>query len=634
MSSSSRRRRINPLDSRKRCSRSAGRFQPWFAALAISQAQRQRQGWNEWAGTAAYAKIDATNYHIPTRALHESGTEIEKIAALPEALRLLLLEDVLSKPVDEPSEMAAMLERGDDKGAAKRRLAELAKHPEHATTFRALLSDPIPALAEDLKKSLSEKKRTFALLDAMRITGDWGLVARFRKEGLLVERVKPRGLEPIPRQPPRLPEPMSLGLPANTTIGRAGSHDVHAAWYYSRNELADSVLVGNGLIARARSGNLLRFDRRTLARTQRISALAITALGAGAGSDVWAGRSDGAVLAVNPIDLTVGEKFKVEGEPLWLATRRDARPGAAPLVLTRIAGTSRRQPPKFQLWNLENNEHHDLHFAGTTQFLDRAGRLWMGSDQGEWGGRLSYIDPWHWPQSGAATTVSEPKLHGIYGVGELPDGTVIAWGGMMHMGATSATIERVEGKGVKTIYSWDRLAEGTQPTEGPQSPITHIVAESPKRLLVFSFDGVFRTDLAFTHFDRASDLAALHYGNGRPDAMGVYPALLAVHPLGGAEGLILATHGDGYLLLSDGVVKARSPQEGSPLNEVQRIVSTRDGVLFIGDERSFPYRLTKDRWEPVQVWPPMPMDSYQRWSEYQVFVELRYRQRFPAYPFA
>ncbi len=84
----------------------------------------------------------------------------------------------------------------------------------------------------------------------------------------------------------------------------ASGLDAHYAYHYDRNALRDSRLAGDALIALTRSGNLLRFDAKTLTLTREwFGPVPATCLGRGENDAVLVGFEDGRVCRVDPATL-------------------------------------------------------------------------------------------------------------------------------------------------------------------------------------------------------------------------------------------------------------------------------------------------------------------------------------------
>ena len=195
--------------------------------------------------------------------------------------------------------------------------------------------------------------------------------------------------------------------------------------------------------------------------------------------------------------------------------------------------------------------------TATTFLLDRAGRLWLGADNGEWGGWVARIDlangDGRRDQASARPRARRyrNRWDGVYGFVERRDGQILAFGGTSHMGLNSGLITRVdqaEPRQAVRIRS-GRTTKPRQPDPGrPRLPITHVVEED-NGLLVLSYSDVFRVDSDFTSWKKAATLE-IAYRWGRPDAVGSYPSVRAVIRRARRGGSICSPPiGDGYVSL-------------------------------------------------------------------------------------
>ena len=130
-------------------------------------------------------------------------------------------------------------------------------------------------------------------------------------------------------------------------------------------------------------------------------------------------------------------------------------------------------------------------------------------------------------------------------------------------------------------------------------------------MLVFSYDDVFRVDKTLKTWKQFATLS-LQYRPGRPDAMGSYPAVRAVHPPSrDGEPYVLATSGDGYVLLQG----AKATMHGLPgqlsADGIDLVMNTAEGTLFFEDadpEDSDvlpPWTLGARGWKVIPLPPPV-----------------------------
>src|SRR5262249_10092104 len=138
----------------------------------------------------------------------------------------------------------------------------------------------------------------------------------------------------------------------------------------------------------------------------------------------------------------------------------------------------------------------------TVYLLDSKHRLWLGADNGEWGGWCSHVDL----RAGRVYSIPGRKIYdhtpekhwpGVFGFTELRDGQVWAYGGITHLGHTEGFVWRVDRGEAEELYRLDnfRRERAPQPDDRPDLPITHVF-EEPKTgaILVVAFSDIYRTD--------------------------------------------------------------------------------------------------------------------------------------------
>jgi hypothetical protein len=395
--------------------------------------------------------------------------------------------------------------------------------------------------------------------------------------------------------------------------GRLINYTIH----FDRNSLRASVRVGDGLIALTSSGVLLRFELPAVRLVRERIDDEVTCVGKGEGETVLAGLADGRICRVDLNTLALTELTKLTSTPTWLGWcgAVGARP-AGMVALTRkeklVERDGERWNEPYQVVNdLATGRSLSLDHVVTTALCDRSGRLWLGADNGEWGGHVSSIDLGKGVVSAIKPPPSrepgeEPVWEGVYGFLELPDGQVWEYGGTSHMGSNSGEITRVDEGHARIVIAFDPPRKlGQEPDQTrPYLPITHVVEEK-NGLLVFSYSDVFRVDKAFKKWTRAARLT-IAYRWGRPDAVGSYPAVQTVHPpVREGEPYLLATVGNGYVAL-DG---SRSIPHGIPgqlaASDVADIANTSEGMLFFpGDDGLPTWKLDDRGWKIAELAPP------------------------------
>jgi hypothetical protein len=278
------------------------------------------------------------------------------------------------------------------------------------------------------------------------------------------------------------------------------------------------------------------------------------------GVGVLAACADGRVFRIDSKTLERTEFAKLPTAPQWVVSFREAskqKDGLLAVVSSAV--------DEFELhrlgFGLSQSEKHKLlapvpRRGGISAFfLDGKSRLWLGADGGEWGGWCARLDL----KAGKAGKVETVEGSGrnVYGFVELPDGQVWTYGGTMHLGLCSGFIARVDRGKLEELASFSRFGrdEADVPPKQPRYPITHVLPD-PKGdgLLVFAYRDLFRVDANLTNWQHLAGVE-LRYRWGRPDAVGSYPALRAVLPVGDGSGdLICTTARDGLLRIREGQV--------------------------------------------------------------------------------
>ncbi len=415
--------------------------------------------------------------------------------------------------------------------------------------------------------------------------------------------------------------------------------DAHYAYHYDRNALRDSRLAGDALIALTRSGNLLRFDAKTFTLAREwFGPVPATCLGRGEDDAVLVGFEDGRVCRVDPATLALTEVVKLPERVQSVAfSRAENGRGGLVAAVERRTWFERNGYRNFG----KSTTIHDLvtaktyqvmrrtnpdpqgktrEYAGyaTISFLDSKRRLWLGADEGEWGGWCYRIDL----DAGQVSEVEGIKERsdepgngwdGIYGFAELPDGRVLAHGGTMHMGFTEGFLRRVDGPKVEELYKYGNFdaRKGHEDDEKipepkqPYLPITHVLPDGGGRLLIFAYSHIYRVDSGLKEWSRDEPLH-IHYRAGRPDAVGVYPSIVAVHRLDGSgDRLLFATGVNGYVSMAGGKDTAHALPGQFGLDRAWRIANSAEGTLFCPwDDREPTWRLGAGGWEVADLAPP------------------------------
>lgn len=84
-------------------------------------------------------------------------------------------------------------------------------------------------------------------------------------------------------------------------------------------------------------------------------------------------------------------------------------------------------------------------FSGN-YLLDSQDRLWVGADNGEWGGKFYFMNL----RTGAVTTLKD-GINGVLGFFITPRGRMIVYSGMAHMGMYEGYITELRSNGISNI---------------------------------------------------------------------------------------------------------------------------------------------------------------------------------------
>lgn len=423
-----------------------------------------------------------------------------------------------------------------------------------------------------------------------------------------------------PNDPSRFSEPTLFAVPvdppASVLEGVVGTVElpsgprVHWAHDFNRNALVAARAAGDGLVALTDSGHLLRFDLATMKlAAERASPGAVRCLGSGPGGAILAGVElprGGRVVRVDPRTLALTTLAELDAAPVWVGA--DARGVVA--VVERLTWVQRDDAPapefRFQqasheVVDVASGARVPLREPGTAFLLDRKGRLWVGSNGGEFGRWLAVLDA-------ARQRVVEPagELKNIYGFFEQGD-EVFAYGGQAHGPFVASYVAHCTESRVTTVASFDAvLVDNVKLDRRPYFPISHLIAGGkPDELLAVSGDIVWRTDPSFTRWAKVRDLERAKRP-GRDEAV-------LHHPPGA-----LYRYADGRLLLAsrhDGLVRLAGERlewgalpgqfEASPSPQIS---AGMDGVIFVEAARSngpsAAWRREGGAWTTLPVLPP------------------------------
>ena len=186
--------------------------------------------------------------------------------------------------------------------------------------------------------------------------------------------------------------------PPSGQVRLGGGRVVDYTIYFDRNSLRESLRVGDGLVGLTSSGVLLRFELPAVRLVRERIDDEVACIGRGNGGAVLAGLPDGRVCRVDPAMLDLTDVAKLPTAPSWVGWCQAGENRPAGLV--GVTRKTKLVEQDGERWDAPYSVVHDLataktfalDHAATTILLDRKGRLWLGADNGEFGGHVSRID--------------------------------------------------------------------------------------------------------------------------------------------------------------------------------------------------------------------------------------------------
>ena len=373
-----------------------------------------------------------------------------------------------------------------------------------------------------------------------------------------------------------------------------GGLSIHYRHAFNRNAITDARQVENHLIAVTPGGLLLRFRLPSVELVDVVYPDApVVRMGTDADGAPVVGDARGDLFRVDAESMALTRVGHVESPLLWLGGYR-ASPSSSSSLVAMVASDF-----KIEIHDLGSGRQWtpELSVGRVTGFIDRASRLWLGSDKGEWGGWVGRVDlpsgALHLYDACLTPSEDDPsrpnafsfQCSGVYGFTQLRDGRVWMHGGMMHMGATRAVIAQLTEDALVPMFRNQSFNSSSNvPDKEPRLPITHVL-EHPDRgdITVFSYGEVFRTDARLTRWQRRHELRLL-YRFGRPDAVGSYPSVTAVDWAPDGKGLLVSTALDGMLLLEEGGERRHAFAGDLGALSIRRMERAREGIVFFDDE--------------------------------------------------
>jgi hypothetical protein len=391
-------------------------------------------------------------------------------------------------------------------------------------------------------------------------------------------------------------------------------------YHFDRNALLDSRLTKGALYAVTQSGDLLAFHPKTLAhQTEQVAPEAAVCLGDGPDQEVLVGFESGRCARISGPDLDLEDLGDLPGEPLWIA-RRQGPEGSGLLAVYRRAGEAEMA----EAADLSSGRSVALPLSEKTSYvycLDRAGRLFIGEDRGEWGGSIRVVEA-GFSETREVTRTDLPVL----GFLNCPDGRLLAYGGSNHRGMSWSFVAAVERSGLKylSIAARDREERpaGLSPEGafgGPHAPFACVLAEE-NGFLVVSDDHLYRANETFSEWTELVEFDTRIYW-GHRYALGYHLPVRRAHRA--PDGTILiSTVRDGVLNVDPAArtVRRSIVADQLEIREVRHIRSSGGTVVVTdGHGENHPLVLKNGTWRRHPVYPPIEPEEGRCWDKYSVW---------------
>lgn len=448
----------------------------------------------------------------------------------------------------------------------------------------------------------------------------------------------------------------AVAPPIQGTFNLPDGQPARYVYYFNHNGLADAVFSGQTLIALSESGNLLRFDSATLRLTgQAVVPERGTTLALDGQGKALVGTQTGHIYKVDSSSLALREVAPLAGKIVWLGSSRLLKGGGEEIVGVVDASedafpwpgesdkaynrrgivAARRVTNPYYVFVLENGHKsiHPLPAAGNFPLpghflLDSADRLWMGWDNGEWGGECRYMNL----STGEIRKLGS-EVNGVLGFLQAPDDRVLLYGGLDHLGFQSGYIGEVDSSGFRMLSQmeshddWRAKPIGTLPKEiadrikaashselMPQGPIDLIIADARGGFWISSEQTLFHADQSFENWEKIVGFGGRWIG-GRWMSMGNTPTVnrLLLDPTQ-PDRLIAVMGKDGVESITGAAVAAfrfEGQLEGSGLD----LWHTSFGTVMVGSfEGHSLWQLDADEWHRYSLFPDHPPSPDRGWS--------------------
>jgi hypothetical protein len=457
--------------------------------------------------------------------------------------------------------------------------------------------------------------------------------------------------QPVP--PPSLVT--STVDPITGSVELTGGSRAQFTYYFDHNALADAVLAGQHLLAITNSGNLLQFDLASL----EISAQAIvpkkaTYIASEGDDRALIGTASGHIYRVRSGTVQLEPVVSANGSVVWMSSRSgasgqdneivfvvDRSPDIYPWPGENDKAYQRRERaaaikagPTYAVEVYERGKLRELPFPDLRLFtipghylLGPDGRLWMGADNGEWGGKCYYMDL----RTGAVRTLKD-GINGVLGFLLAPQGRVIIYGGMAHMGSYEGYVAEVNPNGITKLAdfdfdSWGEIPPNTPVTgevqrrareaaerkaqedkDHPKGPIDLIEIDSAEGgFWVVSQQILFHASEDFHEWKRMAELGG-RWIAGRRFSVGGTPTINELFALPNDKHTLVAVMGrDGLERISGGHIE-KHQASGQLEGTLTDLWQTANGPLFVdeGPEDHGLWMLQRNFWRRLSLFPDKP----------------------------
>lgn len=408
--------------------------------------------------------------------------------------------------------------------------------------------------------------------------------------------------------------PPPRGVPRAETARALSQRPVEHQYYFDRNAMSSAAIVGPNVIALTRAGTFLTMDKATLALAgERFFSRRARVMGGADEQSVVVGFEGGRIARIDARSLADETLGTVPGAPLWVGRAHDGEPVVVFADRQPSARPGWRADESYRIWLGPRKAQQPIPLprlksvgpAAEAFYLDRRDRLWYGTDNGEWGGRLEVVDL----RTGEVNAPPQCCRSNLYGFAETSSGQVLGFGGVMHMGYLETFVATLEPKSTSLLYWYRHRSEPWVDARNeiwlaepePHLPVTHVLERANGTFWLLSFNYLIEADPSFQTFRRLHKFS-LRYSPGRPDAMGSYPTVTSAMLDG--ERLLFATQRDGLVEYANGQAISHLQPDQAPAESAWCFRSPV-GLVFVGDTRGSV--LTRDgRWKEV----PLPLANW------------------------